>query len=77
MRILLDTHILLWWLAGDPALPEAAAELIRDPENVVFVSAVSIWEISLKQSLGKLDLHAAAPNRGTEPGTAARAEYAD
>lgn len=56
MKLLLDTHVLLWWLANDASLPKTAAELIADPENVVFVSAVSLWEIWLKQSLGKLRL---------------------
>ncbi|MGA9625915.1 MAG: type II toxin-antitoxin system VapC family toxin [Bryobacteraceae bacterium] len=56
MRILLDTHLLLWWLDGSAPLPAEASETIRDPENTVFVSAVSLWEIRLKQSLGKLRL---------------------
>jgi PIN domain nuclease of toxin-antitoxin system len=56
LKILLDTHLLLWWLANDPSLSEAACDLIRDPQNVVFVSAVSVWEIWLKQSIGKLHL---------------------
>ena len=56
MRILLDTHLLLWWLEGSPSLSAQARELISDPENTVFVSAVSLWEIWLKQSLGKLRL---------------------
>ena len=56
MRLLLDTHLLLWWLEGSPSLPAQARETIRDPENTVFVSAVSLWEIWLKQSLGKLRL---------------------
>jgi len=56
LKILLDTHLLLWWLAGSPSLPVEARELISDPENAVFVSAVSLWEIWLKQSLGKLTL---------------------
>ncbi|MBI1896613.1 MAG: type II toxin-antitoxin system VapC family toxin [Acidobacteria bacterium] len=56
MRLLLDTHILLWWLAGDPALPAPARCLIQDPENTMFVSTVSLWEIWLKHSLGKLRL---------------------
>ncbi|HTS51161.1 MAG TPA: type II toxin-antitoxin system VapC family toxin [Bryobacteraceae bacterium] len=56
MRILLDTHLLLWWLEGHPSLPAQAREMIRDPENTIFVSAVSLWEIWLKQSLGKLRL---------------------
>jgi len=58
LRILLDTHLLLWWLDASPALPTQAGDLIRDPENTVFVSAVSLWEIWLKQSLGKLRLPA-------------------
>jgi PIN domain nuclease of toxin-antitoxin system len=56
LRLLLDTHLLLWWLEGSPSLPTQAREMIRDPENTVFVSAVSLWEIWLKQSLGKLRL---------------------
>ena len=40
MRILLDTHLLLWWLEGSPSLSAQARELIRDPDNTVFVSAV-------------------------------------
>lgn len=56
MRILLDTHVLLWWLDASPSLPAQAREMICDPENTVFVSAVSVWEIWLKQSLGKLQL---------------------
>jgi len=56
LRILLDTHLLLWWLDASPSLSAEASETIRDPENTVFVSAVSLWEIWLKQSLGKLRL---------------------
>ena len=56
MRLLLDTHLLLWWLEASASLPAEARETIRDPENTVFVSAVSLWEIWLKQSLGKLRL---------------------
>ena len=56
MRLLLDTHLLLWWLDASPSLSAQAGEMIRDPENTVFVSAVSLWEIWLKQSLGKLRL---------------------
>jgi len=56
MRLLLDTHLLLWWLGNNPSLTDQARELIGNPENTVFVSAVSLWEIWLKQSLGKLGL---------------------
>jgi PIN domain nuclease of toxin-antitoxin system len=54
VRLLIDTHVLLWWLTGAPVLPARARDLIRDPENNVFVSAVSLWEIRLKHSLDKL-----------------------
>lgn len=55
MRVLLDTHALLWWLADDAALGESARTVIADPGNELFVSAASAWEISIKRSLGKLD----------------------
>ena len=58
MRILLDTHLLLWWLGNAPSLSGQARALISEPENTVFVSAVSLWEIWLKESLGKLRLPA-------------------
>ena len=54
MRLLLDTHALLWFLSGDGRLGEAAALLVTDPDNEVFVSAASLWEISIKVRLGKL-----------------------
>ena len=54
MRLLLDTHALLWWLGGDTALPIAAREAISDPDNEVFVSAASAWEVATKHRLGKL-----------------------
>lgn len=57
MRFLLDTHLLLWWLAGSPAL-SAARELISSPDHMVFISAVNHWEIAIKVSLGKLVLPA-------------------
>lgn len=55
MRLLLDAHALLWWLAGDPTLSEEANVAIADPGSAVFVSAATAWEIAIKQSLGKLD----------------------
>ncbi len=54
MRVLLDTHAFLWWLAGDPELPPAAREAIADEGNIVHVSAASAWEIATKVRLGKL-----------------------
>lgn len=56
MKLLLDTHALIWWLANNPTLSENARTAIADPENLVFVSAVSAWEIAIKKSLGKLDV---------------------
>lgn len=53
MRLLLDTNALLWWLA-DAGLTVQAREAIADPANLVAVSAVSAWEISIKKALGKL-----------------------
>jgi PIN domain nuclease of toxin-antitoxin system len=54
MRLLLDTCALLWFLRNDDELSETAAAAIENPENEVFVSAVSIWEIAIKASLGKI-----------------------
>jgi PIN domain nuclease of toxin-antitoxin system len=54
MRILLDTHALLWWLAGDAHLSARARKTIADPDNQVFVSAASAWEVSTKHRIGKL-----------------------
>ena len=58
MKLILDTHLLLWWLDDSSLLPEDARALISAPENDILVSAVSLWEIWLKQSLGKLRLPA-------------------
>lgn len=52
MRILLDTHIALWAIVGDPRLPKVAADLIAEPVNSVAVSAASVWEITIKHALG-------------------------
>lgn len=55
MSLLLDTHILLWWLSDDPLLPTAAREAITSPDRVVLVSAATAWEIAIKQAAAKLD----------------------
>jgi len=54
MRILLDTHILLWMDAEPSKLSTAVKEAILDPDNELIVSTVSVWEIIIKQSIGKL-----------------------
>lgn len=53
MNLLLDTHVVLWWLADDPTLPDDIKERL-DHEPDVYVSAVTVWEIAIKQSIGKL-----------------------
>ncbi|MEO3753845.1 type II toxin-antitoxin system VapC family toxin [Streptomyces sp. B6B3] len=53
MRLLLDTHVVLWWLTSSPDLPEPVREAIG-AEDLAFVSVASVWEAGLKQSLGKL-----------------------
>lgn len=54
MRLLLDTHALLWWWNDDAQLTIAARAAIADENNGVFVSAASAWEIATKQRIGKL-----------------------
>ena len=54
MRLLLDTHILLWWLTDGSRIPQESREAIRDGKNQVFISSASAWEIAIKRSLGKL-----------------------
>lgn len=55
MTLSLDTHTFLWWLDDPQLLSEAARKAIADSKNTVYVSAVVVWEIVIKQSLGKLD----------------------
>jgi PIN domain nuclease of toxin-antitoxin system len=54
VRLLLDTHALLWWFSDDPALPASCKKLIAQSDSSIFVSAVSAWEISTKFRLGRL-----------------------
>lgn len=54
MTLLLDTHVLLWWLADDPRLSDPMRAAINDPRTPVAVSAVSAWEMAIKSALGKL-----------------------
>ena len=56
MNLLLDTHVLLWWLDDHPSLSEKARGIIADGNNLAFVSAAVIWEIRIKQALGKLEV---------------------
>jgi PIN domain nuclease of toxin-antitoxin system len=54
VRLLLDTHALLWWLEGNPRLSAAAQTAISDLGNTILVSAASAWEITTKHRIGKL-----------------------
>ena len=56
MRLLLDTHVLLWVLEDSPRLSPATRTLVTDPANECWVSAVSVWEIAIKVAIGKLTL---------------------
>jgi PIN domain nuclease of toxin-antitoxin system len=56
MRILLDTHVFLWYISADPQLPFTFRDAIRDPANEVYLSAASVWEAVIKYDLGKLPL---------------------
>jgi PIN domain nuclease of toxin-antitoxin system len=55
MNLLLDTHVLLWWLDDPAQISQPAVSAIRDQENAVCVSAATVWEIVIKKALGKLD----------------------
>ena len=55
MKLMLDTHVLLWWLSDNPKLGRRARALIADLNNDLIVSVASPWEISVKHRIGKLD----------------------
>lgn len=82
MRLLLDAHALLWWLADDASLGPEARARIADPANEIFVSAATVWEIAIKRALGKLEAPAELTETIAEAGfeeapvTAADAERA-
>ncbi|MDQ4137083.1 MAG: type II toxin-antitoxin system VapC family toxin [Pseudomonadota bacterium] len=54
MRLLLDTHAILWWFLDDPHLGRIAERELENPDHEVFVSAASAWEIATKYRIGKL-----------------------
>jgi PIN domain nuclease of toxin-antitoxin system len=56
VRLLLDTHILLWWLSDDRKLATDARAIIAKSDNDVLVSSASVWEISIKRALGRLEI---------------------
>lgn len=58
MRLLLDTHVFLWYITADPKLPAPFQAAIQDPANEVYLSVASVWEAVIKYHLGKLPLPA-------------------
>lgn len=55
-RILLDTHAIIWWLAEPELLSKKQFDIISEPSSQVFISAASIWEIRIKESIGKIEV---------------------
>jgi PIN domain nuclease of toxin-antitoxin system len=70
MNLLLDTHIFLWYISGDTKLPALARDTIRDLDNVVYLSVVSVWETIVKYQFRQA---AFATPSGTVSGRTARA----
>lgn len=58
MNYLIDTHILLWYIIGDKRIKSDKKEIIEDKNNVIYISNASLWEITIKLSIGKLKLKA-------------------
>jgi PIN domain nuclease of toxin-antitoxin system len=56
MNLLLDTHVFLWWLDDNPALSGAGRTAISNGDNLVVLSSAVIWEIRIKQALGKIEI---------------------
>ena len=56
MKVLLDTHVFLWWVIDDPQLPLAVRSIIADGNNELYLSAASCWEMAIKAQLGRLQL---------------------
>ncbi|MBA2368580.1 MAG: type II toxin-antitoxin system VapC family toxin [Candidatus Protochlamydia sp.] len=56
MKYLLDTHIILWWLTEPKRISSKAGKIIADKENIIFISSVSLWEMAIKKSIGRLTL---------------------
>jgi PIN domain nuclease of toxin-antitoxin system len=66
LRLLLDSHILLWWPAASPKLGSRARDLIGAADAELYMSAVSWWELGLKRALGKLDANLSEVRRMLE-----------
>ena len=60
MRLLLDTHVFLWWVYDDPKLTQISKTVIEDTANIKYISVVTAWELAIKSGQGKLKLNQAA-----------------
>ena len=56
MEYLIDTHVLIWYIEGDPALPQHLIKILDNDETTIIISIVSLWELAIKVNLGKLKL---------------------
>ena len=77
MRLLLDTHVLLWWIADDPRIGLQSRGVLRDRSNQVLVSVVSLWELALKAQVGKLVTNIEEVSEGLEQDGFTRLAIAD
>ncbi|MDZ4218557.1 MAG: type II toxin-antitoxin system VapC family toxin [Methylobacter sp.] len=68
MKLLLDTHLVLWWESNHPRLPKQAVQLIREEADAVFVSRASLWEMAIKLSMGRLRVDLARLSKSIEQG---------
>ena len=66
MRLLLDTHLVIWWQMNHPRLPSVVTKLVRKEAEAVFVSRASLWEMAIKVSLGRLKVDLAKFSAGLE-----------
>ncbi len=66
MKLLLDTHTLIWWLEDNPTLNDEARAIITDRQNHVCASVASLWEVGIKYAIGKIPLHPDILRAGAE-----------
>jgi PIN domain nuclease of toxin-antitoxin system len=63
VKYLLDTHVFLWWILGDPRLPSSVIKAIENAQGNVFVSVASLWELLIKTHTGRITLPDISPNK--------------
>jgi len=68
VKLLLDTHVVLWAMLADPALPERFRAPLAAPGAELYISAASVWEVSIKRAIGKLPVPADVFDRAVEAG---------